>query len=238
MTPKLKWWFLCVVMLGLVLMPALSFAQVFGNQHSEQAIGEESETSLQIEFTTVFPVPEQFHEPIAEALERERVLLPDVDEWTVSAFRNIREWAHVVLVPTAVVSSGWKMELADEEIIQVVAHLENESWVAYLIDSPTFSSLKGDVPRHFIDFSESEMASSNALLFPWTSGQLWRKTQGWHLTNAIDFAPVTQSNPPVHFAVLAAADGNLTQVCNDGYQSALRAREALDSLKQGSSFPP
>lgn len=188
---------------------------------ASEALTSPTAESLEIDFRSVLDLPSEFHTAITTTLNTNRNDLPETNRYTVSALERRAEWAHIVLVPTAVIENNWETTPKDDEIIDIIAkRTESGVWEAHLLNQDTLPALQEIVPSSFMDLSRREPAST--FLFPWTSGQYWRKTQGWHATNAIDFAPVSSSNPPIHFAVLAAESGTVTQVCNDGTQAMLR----------------
>ncbi|MBI5653845.1 MAG: hypothetical protein HZC40_25860, partial [Chloroflexi bacterium] len=102
-------------------------------------------------------------------------------------------------------------------------------YTAFVRGTTGFMELAAKTPKNFIDYSLPPRTPNADYLFPWTNGQSWYRvgwgTPGWHDGNAIDFQPVNRSTPSIHFAVLAAAAGRLTRVCDttsDPYQGILR----------------
>ncbi len=187
-----------------------------------------NEGPLEIEFDTVLNVPDEFRQPVEDAMVSGRSQLTG-NRFTVTALRSSGDWMQAILVPTYVVESVWEVELRPNDIVEVLGRRDGAGgFSAYLRGTTDFAALALEVPQNFIDFSSpSDIAPTTVgYLFPWTSGQNWYKTQGWHSGNAIDFQPVVRSSRPIHDAVLAAAPGRLTEVCNDGYQSALRVEHA------------
>lgn len=192
-----------------------------------------AQTEVQIDFAFL-PVIEEYQTPIRQAIEAGSSLLPAIDRFTVSSMRTEGDWMHAILVPTRIVEADWEAELRDREIIEVLGRRhDNGRWEAYLLGSDDYVRLSQETPTHFITFSDSiylrtaiargERISTRAsvnFLFPWTSGQEWKKTQGWHYT-AIDFSPTLRTDPPVHFAVLAAESGQVTRICYDSAQTSL-----------------
>lgn len=196
------------------------------------AVAADSEP-IEIDFDTVLTVPYEFRRPIEEAMVSGRSLLPAVDRFTVSALRSSGDWMHAILVPTYVVEAGWEVELKPDEIIEVLGQRNAANEIsAYVRGSTGFTNLARETPKDFIDFNSFDVSPATVdYLFPWTSGQYWYKTQGWHEGDAMDFQPVVRTTPAIHYAVLAAASGRLTEICNDGYQSRLRIEHADGSTQ-------
>jgi murein DD-endopeptidase MepM/ murein hydrolase activator NlpD len=132
---------------------------------------------------------------------------------------QIKDWAHIVLVPSYIVDSGWQIYLPNDEIVNLIAQKQSDgNWKVFIVNDQTKDELKEIVPSALVDISTPQ-STNNAYLFPWTSGDRWKKTNGWHPTNAIDFVRANGNNSR---NVLAAEAGTLTQVCNDGYQAKVR----------------
>jgi len=188
-----------------------------------------AQSNMTIDFTFL-QVPEEIQTPIRQAMQANEALLPAINRFTVSFIRQSGEWLSVVLVPTAVIESGWETELQSNEIIEILARKEDSfRWSSALWGTESFAQLAENVPGQFM-----ESTTMNALdqfvaddyLFPWTDGQCWAKTQNWHEGNALDFAPTTNSNPSITWAVLAAKVGRFTVLCNDGYQASAKIQHA------------
>ncbi len=188
--------------------------------------------TLEIDFDSVVDLPQDLKEPVRGAMEQDRYLLPLDHQYTVTAVRIAGDWAEVFAVPSRVVHAGWEVELRPEDVVEILAHQINPGeWSAYIRGGKGFEELKQMVPHEFSDYltqPDEQPAQIEAVtyLFPWTKGQQWYKTQGWHSGNAIDFQPVVRNNPPVDLAVLAAAPGRLTETCNDSKQSTLQIEHA------------
>lgn len=96
---------------------------------------------------------------------------------------------------------------------------------AYLLKSEKAAVLKREVPAEFMglvpEVKAQGVTSVPTPLFPWTNGQVWYKTNGWHsgfwgfANNAVDIAPLRSSNPGSDYAVLAPTTGRITRVCQD-----------------------
>ena len=205
---------LAVILLSLPLFGFTSAPPTGGD-----AAWSQQQQALTVNFQWLGTVPVELHHPVHAALDRNRALLPTIDRWTVSTFRQTGDWAKAVLVPTHVVEAGWGTTLKSDEILEVIAHLEGNVWAAYLEDEPAFSAVKQSVPRKLKDYTSTITPKSHALRFPWTSGNLWEKSNGWHQEgSAIDFRPVD----PNDVAVLASGGGNVTLVCADPFQAMFR----------------
>ena len=169
---------------------------------------------LVIDFAGVVPVPDAFRAPIHMALAGANPAPTRARRLTVSVMEREGALAHFVLVPTAVVESGWKLPLLDEEIVDVIARRDDEgSWQAEVVTIAALAPVRQAAPTE-------PLAPAAAYLFPWSGGHEWIKLgyPGWHGRNAVDFKP----SDPADLDILAAGSGTLSQVCNDGYQSILR----------------
>lgn len=187
------------------------------------------DAAIVVDFEAVLSVPPELREPIEGAMRSAGSLLPAVNRFTLTALRNWKDWMHAVLVPSYVIELGWEIELGSDEIVEVLAQRSDTGeFVAYVRGSADFTDLAHDAPADFIDYSSPLEVSPLSVdyLFPWTGGQDWYKTWGWHSGNAIDFQPVVRTTPVVDYVVLSAAAGRLTEVCNDGHQSMLRIEHA------------
>lgn len=198
------------------------------------------EAPLTIDFDTVLVVPQELRKPIEEAMTSGRSLLPDSNYFMVTALRQSDGWAQAILVPKYIVEAQWEIEIKPNEIIELLGQQTALGEFHFSIEGTSDAAkLKEEIPQEFVDFSTSMAPSSTTnvdYLFPWTSGQNWYKTQGWHSGNSLDFQPVTRTNPAIHFAVLAAAGGKLTRICggpgtNDPYQTILQIEHADGTTK-------
>lgn len=146
-------------------------------------------------------------------------LLPARGTFVLTAFDMSFDgfWARAVIVPEYVIEAGWE-NLSTKDIVELLLNKsDNNTWSAYLYDSPNFYSKKDEVPKSFIDFTNYvEPMSIEEYRFPWTYGHRWWKNGGWHTgywglpNNAIDFQPQISGD----VAVLAASNGTLGTVCD------------------------
>lgn len=175
-----------------------------------------------VDFERVVQAPQGLQQAILRALEEAAATSPQ-EHLTATVLETTGEWAHVVLVPTAVLDSNWELPLDPGDIVDVVAYLNSQgAWQAVVKGEETLPWLQANVPGDFMTFGGVPPAQvEEDFLFPWTSGQFWRVSQSWH-SGAIDLFPLSYSNPPIHGAVLAMGTGTLSQVCNDGAQAHLR----------------
>ena len=197
--------------------------------------------TIEIDLTTLLQVPTQYHGSIQQIMSENTHYLPSTSRFTVSALQHSSEWLYVTLVPSEIVEAGWEIDLAPAAIVELLARRSGpQSWQGAIQGSPDFLTLAADVPQEFADFSYLLTPPRNQAvnyLFPWTNGQEWFKTQGWHQGNALDFQPVVRTNPAAHFAVLAAEAGTLKLICggqntSDPYQAHLRIIHADGSTTQ------
>lgn len=177
---------------------------------------------LAIEFDRITSVPDDIRGSIATTLTAYRSLVAaETDSVTVSSFRDVEDWAHIVIVPTSVVDAGWQVELKPEDVIDVIARFEDNQWTAYLMKSLAFLKIMEDVPTNLIDLSGLSATNEplgHGRLFPWRSGATWTVgSLAWHQGNAIDFSPTGSDDD-----VLAIDDGVIDTLCNDGWQVQLR----------------
>jgi murein DD-endopeptidase MepM/ murein hydrolase activator NlpD len=187
-----------LVLIAAVAMPATVQAGVAGHLQAD--------APLQIDFDWVGTVPQEVRKPVEDALAANLGLVP-TPRLTATAFRSVGDWAKLILVPTAVVASGWEMDPGNDDILQVFSQRENGQWQAFLGHAESFEAVQRQVPTALYDFSAPE---SHGLRFPWTAGMQWRVgSLGWHQGNAIDFSPVVASDD----AVLAAEGGTVELVC-------------------------
>ena len=178
---------------------------------------------LAIDFDRITNVPDDVRGSIATALAVYRPLIAtETESVTISSFRDVKDWAHIVMVPTRVVDAGWQVELKSEEVIDIIARFKDGQWTSYLMNSVAFQTVKKDVPTNLLDLSgppPSNEPLNHGRLFPWRSGATWRVgSLGWHQGgNAIDFNPTGNDDD-----VLAIDDGVIDTLCNDGWQVQLR----------------
>lgn len=206
-----------------ILLFAVSAARAAGGDNRSSGVAGTPD-DVTVDFERVVHVPDGLQEASLRALAEHA---PDGlahDHYTATVLEVSGAWAHVVLIPTAILDSNWTLPLAPGDVIDIVASHEDAAsltgaWRAVVKSEATLPALQEDVPRDFMDLTPAEPEES--FLFPWTAGQSWRVSQGWH-SSAIDFFPLAYSNPPVHGAILAMGSGSLSQVCNDGAQAHLR----------------
>jgi hypothetical protein len=190
-------------------------------------------STVTIDFETLMNVPTELRQPISDAVNNVAAATLPEDHLLVSTVNRSENWAYAILVAARIVDAHWE-NISDSGIVEVLANRQVDGrWVAFVKGTPGFLQLAQSAPRTWMDFSyltNSSSISQNALnatqpveyLFPWTAGQDWYKTQGWH-DNSLDFQPVPRSDPSTHFAVLAAAEGVMTISCvNDPYQTQVR----------------
>ncbi len=192
-----------------------------------------------IDFDTVVSLPPEWQEAVTLALGDGR-LAPTREQMVVTSFELAGDWIHVVLTPRHIIDAHWEIAFSWDEIIEVLGQrTENGRRTAYLLNSQGAAALKSLTPAHFMTFTSPAQAqgsaSAPASLLPWTSGQVWSKTQGWHsgywgfANNAIDIAPSPgSSNQLRDYAVLAPTSGRITRVCEDnGDQAVLKLESEL-----------
>lgn len=190
------------------------------------------ETAISIDCNSITAVPEDLCSVIQKALIYDISLLSNDRAYTVSSLRQTDTWALAVLIPTRVVQAQWD-GFTDQDILEVLAYRPTSGlWEAGLAGSSSYTHLIEAVPSSFLEQKSTDgpVIDAPAFLFPWSQPQYWYKTQGWHDGNALDFQPVVRSNPPVDFAVLAAAEGNLGLTCDDGTTAVLSIRHSDGSM--------
>ena len=218
------WRLLLVVMLVALSMPRIVRAQ----EPLPLDSSEDPKSTIEIDFGfTAHSITQEIRDSIEIAVMTDQSLLPfDIYRFTLTKFQTSGNWIHAVLIPTHIVESAWEAEFKPGYIVEILGHHHDTGeWIATVVGSQGFWALAARVPRDFIDFSSSltlDAASSTTVnyLFPWTKGQIWYLTQGWHSGNSLDFqptAPIGTSNR----VVLAASTGRLICVCDDSYQSNL-----------------
>jgi hypothetical protein len=176
-----------------------------------------------IDFDTIVAIPEDIREAVINVFQQEPDLASSSERFVASAFHlreNGGDWAEITLVPYSIFEDGFEGTDTLESLVRVFAYLQSDgSWLAFRENSLLPGALnEGVIPHDFLEPLLDAEPLSNTHLFPWTNGQNWFKTQGWH-SGALDFQPVLRTNPAVHYAVLASAAGRLRQVCNDGTQA-------------------
>ncbi len=177
-----------------------------------------------VDFDAIFPPALEFRAPILAVMTANRALLAPTTQFTVSAYRDIPDWALVTLVPTALVRASWAgVETRASEAVEIVLRQTAPGeWNPYILGSPTFAAIASDLPASFIDVSSPLPEITTGYKFPWMSGQTWWAINGWHDGSAIDFEPALIPR----YAVLASQSGRLRELCSDGYQSLLQIEHA------------
>ena len=191
-----------------------------GAAYAQSVAGAQEAETPAIDFAGVISIPAQFHTPIRQAVAAATLEFARAGELTVSVMEREDGFAHFVLVPTAVVESGWQLPLLEEEIVDILAwEMDDGGWQAYVLGAETASLLRGAIPAEIAELAVPA-APAGTFLFPWSGGNWWLKLgyPGWHGQNAVDFKPADAAD----LDVLAAGAGTVSQVCNDGYQSILR----------------
>ena len=195
-------------------------------------------SSAVIDFKTLLNVPIELQQPIRSAVNSVALeSLPD-SNLAVSAVNQSQNWLYAILVANHAIDKHWE-EASDKDFVEVLAHRQADGgWISFVKGTQGFLELAQAVPPVWIDFSyltkdtlaqpsTVTLTQSVEYLFPWTIGQKWFQVQGWHQGDHLDFQPVVRTNPPTHFAVLAAAGGTMSLVCGgrgtlDPYQAHIR----------------
>jgi hypothetical protein len=176
---------------------------------------------LEVTFDGVYSLALEFRAPLIAELEAHRDLLPDL-RLTVSAYRDVPDWAKITLVPTSFVESGWANVETISPVEVIARRTASNEWRAFLVGSAEFDAVTSEIPPAFFDISSALPAIEGEYLFPWRNGQSWWAIQGWHDGSAIDFQPGIGSR----FGVLASQSGRLREICSDGSQSLLEIQHA------------
>lgn len=191
---------------------------MFASQNSQELLAatkQQANKPLEIHFTRVINLRTDLHEPIYNFLTAHPENIPNgIDEFTVTVAHEFSDKTVLItLVPTAVHESNWTLPLPDEHVIRLlISPTERESWDVQFLSLAAESQLKepeGDDYR-----------------FPWTGGDTWIKTQGFHdntLGYSLDFIP--NGNPPV---VRSIESGILTSMCADSWQGMVKVDHGSD----------
>ena len=195
-------------------------------------------SSAVIDFKTLLNVPIELYQPISIAVNSVALEnLPD-NNLTVSSVNYSQNWLYAILVTNHAVDNHWE-EVRDKDLVEVLANRrEDGGWISFVKGTQGFLQLAQAAPSSWMDFSyltkdassrpsTVNLTQSVEYLFPWIAGQNWFQVQGWHQGDHLDFQPVVRTNPPTHFAVLAAAEGTMSLVCGgrgtlDPYQVHIR----------------
>lgn len=189
---------------------------------------------LTIDFDSVSVAPEELRQPIREALTATAGTLP-ATALTLTALR-LREpqgdWTYAVVLPSEFLGERVEETSAASYLALLGRRDTKGAWRFAVQGSAEFVDLASAAPPDFIEFGPETLppagvdlnqAITMSYLFPWTAGQRWYKTQGWHggapWSNALDLQPSARGyNLDIsrEFAVLAAERGRLEVNCNDG----------------------
>ena len=171
-----------------------------------------SAEQVTIDFTRTVDVPLIHRVPVRRVLTTNLEHIPIASHFTVTASRIVDGWTEYVIVPTYVIESNWD-NFVEDEIIKIVVHEVHDSGEidSYLIQPSGKQPLPTNIPSAFFP---KPLIPNTTYKFPWTNGQYWKKTNGWHPNDAIDFAPTSGAS----WNVLAAGSGYASIICNDGYQ--------------------
>lgn len=125
---------------------------------------------------------------------------------------------HIALIPTEVYKSHWSIPLSESQIVRLTIHQEenNKTTVEFWhLPSVTQNPFSGDYR------------------FPWTGGDTWLKTQGFHYNNlgySLDFVP--NGNPPVTRSIEAGLLTAMCYIASDPYQAMVKVSHA-DGVESG-----
>jgi hypothetical protein len=157
-------------------------------------------------------------------LEEHPAALPAGPEFVVTAARIEEDAGQLFMYPRWVMERNY--DVPDHEAVLIEVLLRRDaSWSATLAGSGEYGAVRGAMSSSFLQSPMGGAAASN-YLFPWSYGQAWYKTQGWHQGNAIDLAPAWSSSPYDDWAILAPEAGVVNETCNDGVQSTLQIEHA------------
>lgn len=177
------------------------------------------QSAIAIDFS-MFNIPQDFRQPVLDAVRRDAVLMPNYTDFTATSFRQDGDWAEVAITPSYIVQSNWAPPINVNEIRFVLVQRDaNQSLNAFLDGGLTYQGIAPSIPNSFLDLSQSDVATNAVTnhLFPWTGGKRWSKTNGWHESwyqaghyRAVDFAPVESGDT----AVLASESGTVRPFCS------------------------
>jgi len=203
--------------------------------------GRSSAKPGELAFTAIVAFPDTFHQVLSNSVLLNQNALPKYDSFTVTSFEQYDEWMQVIVVPTYIVDAGWEVPLLDEEIVEFLIWTSpTNRQYAFPRGTDGYQLMTRTVPSAYIDYSaeqpESRAVDNEEYKFPWTSGQQWFKTNGWHGegSRALDFQPQSASGSfETNYAVLAAASGRLWRVCGPDSigQAALAVTKANGTSK-------
>lgn len=202
-------------------------------------VGIHTATALTIEVNFIVELTDEI--PAELQIATRDYLISNIDvleiedtRFTVTSYRadETNTWAELYFVPSKVVESGWHEAYIDENtgVSLLAEQVTPGQWRVFFRDAAMQGmSVQSLPPTSFIDLSETVGLQALALRFPWTNGQRWFKTNGWHGGNALDFQPVNHAsytNASSDLAVLAAEAGRVSKVCDDGYQVMLKVEHS------------
>jgi len=209
---------------ALTLMPVILLLLVFGNSNVGVAHAEARKIDSALilsknsnEITIDYSLGE-LDSGLQEAIDsfiRQNInqINTDIQNFTLTVYYiDDLERHHIRLFPTAIYQSNWELPYEDEDIISLIATMEdNGNWEIQFEDTSPQNVLNTDIVPITPSYS-----------FPWTGGKQWLKTQGFHGTTwyALDFSP---GNNTI-LDVLSIESGRLEPVCynSDSYQAMVR----------------
>ncbi|MFN8465641.1 MAG: hypothetical protein U0X20_08835 [Caldilineaceae bacterium] len=174
---------------------------------------------------------------LVDVVAADAAYLPGPAPYAVTAFDTYHnatgDWALAVIVPSAVVETGWE-DLNLAQLVDVLlVRAPDGSVTGHVRSHPAFLDLARRVPRPLVDYSQLLTAATLGpaarqeavdYRFPWTAGQTWWLAGSWHSgygSDALDFGPYTAEDPPINSAVLAAAGGTLRMACQNDQEQRL-----------------
>ena len=187
---------------------------------------------------TGFPgLDEAWQAALVDVVAADAAYLPGPAPYAVTAFDTYHDatgdWALAVIVPSAVVETGWE-DLNLAQLVDVLlVHAPDGSVTGHVRSHPDFLDLARRVPRQLVDYSPLLTATTLGpatqheavdYRFPWTAGQTWWLAGSWHSgygSDALDFGPYTAEDPAINSAVLAAAGGTLRMACQNDQEQRL-----------------
>jgi thermitase len=181
--------------------------------------------TVNVDFESIAKVPEELHTAVISLLQQDPTLTTQTTQFVSTAYRSSIDntWARIVLFPapndSPLIIGDETLVISFSTMIEVLLKKTNGQWEARSYTSSDFDTFRQDVPSTFIDFSsEVSGLTTNVYRFPWTNGQNWYRTQGWHSAyygipgGAIDFQPEWPRTGNL-LAVLSASIGTLDVIC-------------------------
>jgi len=171
-------------------------------------------------------VPEEVRPAIMAAVNRrDAALWPRAEGIAVGVYRQAEGWG---LGSVAAAVDGHPPEWGDARWL--VARRESGGWLVALEGSEAYYALAAQAPAELRIPGPSQPAvgahdagDAVGFRFPWDHLEQWYYTSAWHSGTAQDFAN-PRGTPGV---VLAAADGVVRVVCDDGQQASLRLENGV-----------